>query len=132
MISHPDASPQKTPDTPPKPAPKRRQWTDAQRQAAADRARQNRPWQHSTGPRTVAGKRRAARNSYKHGYFTMEHQVLRWYIRLAALRVKVLRQKLEDEKEILRNELNARAAKRKADIDYAIAFARKYPNFFDS
>ncbi len=65
-------------------------WTDSDRQAAADRARLHRPWAKSTGPRSFAGKNISARNSYKHGRFTYEKQILRWYVRLAALRVKQL------------------------------------------
>ena len=102
-----------------------RQWTDAQRLAAAERARKNRPWQHSTGPRTVMGKRRSSKNSYKTGYYSVEHQVLRWYIRLAAQRVKLLREHIRQEKEILRNELNARAAQRKADYEFYCKYGRK-------
>ena len=118
--------------TQPTPRPTSRQWTDAQRQAAAERARKNRPWQHSTGPRTRSGKRRSARNSYKHGYFSMEKQVLRWYIRLAAQRVKLLQEHLRQEKEILRNELNARAAKRKAEFEFYKKNARESDRFFDN
>ena len=109
-----------------------RQWTDAQRLAAAERARKNRPWQHSTGPRTFMGKRRSSKNSYKPGYYSVEHQVLRWYIRLAAQRVKLLREHIRQEKEILRNELNARAAQRKADYEFYKKNARESDRFFDN
>ena len=63
-------------------------WSPEQREAAAHRAQQNRPWAHSTGPRTFTGKRTSSQNSYKHGRFSYEKQILRWYVRLAALRVK--------------------------------------------
>jgi hypothetical protein len=47
--------------------PGQRQWTPAQRATAALRASQQKPWLHSTGPRTDAGKSRAKINAYKHG-----------------------------------------------------------------
>jgi hypothetical protein len=63
-------------------------WTDGQRADAARRARLNRPWLYSTGPRTATGKQKSARNSLKHGYYTYEKQILRWYLRLCTLRLK--------------------------------------------
>ena len=41
---------------------KRRGLTEAGRQRLRDAALRNRPWQYSTGPRTAAGKARAALN----------------------------------------------------------------------
>ncbi len=35
-----------------------------------------RPWEHSTGPKTPAGKAAIARNSLKHGAFTRENRQL--------------------------------------------------------
>lgn len=82
-----------------------RQWTDKQRQDAANRARQQRPWDKSTGPRSALGKRTSSRNSYKHGRFTYEKQILRWYVRLAALRLKQFKTVLLNEKHKFENEL---------------------------
>jgi hypothetical protein len=42
-------------------------WTDARRAQQAKAIRQWRPWEHSTGPRTVGGKARVARNAYRGG-----------------------------------------------------------------
>jgi len=42
-------------------------WTEARRRAQAERCRANRPWEHSTGPKSAAGKARSALNAYKHG-----------------------------------------------------------------
>ncbi|MHC4346126.1 MAG: hypothetical protein ACYSUP_15745 [Planctomycetota bacterium] len=42
-----------------------RQWTDQQRAAQAERCRKQQPWKHSTGPKSVAGKRKVAQNSRK-------------------------------------------------------------------
>jgi hypothetical protein len=48
----------------------KRVWTDAQRAAAAERARKSKPWLRSTGPKTAAGKARSAQNALKHGYYS--------------------------------------------------------------
>jgi hypothetical protein len=63
-------------------------WSIEQRKAAAKRARLNRPWLYSTGPRTAEGKRASSRNSYKHGHYSCERQFIRFYLRLCALRLK--------------------------------------------
>lgn len=42
-------------------------WTPARRKRQADLIRQWRPWEKSTGPQTIDGKARAARNAYKGG-----------------------------------------------------------------
>ena len=39
-----------------------RKWSDEQRRQQAERIRQWQPWRNSTGPRTRAGKRKAAKN----------------------------------------------------------------------
>lgn len=44
-----------------------RYWTPEQRQQQAQRIRQSRPWEHSTGPRSAAGKQVASRNAYRGG-----------------------------------------------------------------
>lgn len=82
-----------------------RQWTDKQRHEAAERARLHKPWSHSTGPRSALGKRTSSRNAYKHGRFTYEKQILRWYVRLAALRLNQFKAHLLNEKQKFENEL---------------------------
>jgi hypothetical protein len=49
----------------------RRQWTEEQRQAQAQRCRQNQPWRHSTGPKSVAGKRKVSQNPRKPASFEL-------------------------------------------------------------
>jgi hypothetical protein len=66
-------------------------WTDGQRADAARRARLNRPWLYATGPRTARGKQKSSRNSLKHGYYSQEKEILRWYLRLCALRLKQIK-----------------------------------------
>lgn len=89
-------------------------WTQEQKAEAARRARLNRPWLHSTGPRTTQGKRTSSRNSLKHGYFSREKQALRWYLRVCILRLKQIRcfEKIQAAKyrkwKETRNELTCR------------------------
>lgn len=42
-------------------------WTPERRAAQAERARSQKPWTKSTGPRTKAGKKRVSKNAIKHG-----------------------------------------------------------------
>jgi len=35
-------------------------------------ARRNRPWEKSTGPKTILGKRVCSQNSLKHGFFSKD------------------------------------------------------------
>lgn len=50
-------------------------------QASKDRLRaaaiRNRPWEHSTGPRTTGGKARSRMNALKHGRETAERRAFR-------------------------------------------------------
>ena len=45
-------------------------WTDEARARQAEQIRKTRPWDHATGPKTPAGKKRSARNAYKHGLYS--------------------------------------------------------------
>ena len=58
-----------------------RAWNDAQRAQAAARARVLKPWKHSTGPKTAAGKLRSSMNAYKHGHNTRAYRELKWVLR---------------------------------------------------
>jgi hypothetical protein len=42
-------------------------WTPERRAAQAEAIRRWKPWEHSTGPRTAEGKRRAAKRGWKGG-----------------------------------------------------------------
>jgi uncharacterized protein (DUF1800 family) len=42
-------------------------WTSERRAQQAQAIRHWRPWEHSTGPRTVVGKTRSSRNAYRGG-----------------------------------------------------------------
>lgn len=43
-----------------------RGWPPARRKAQAERIRTQKPWLHSTGPRTIKGKQRTRLNGLKH------------------------------------------------------------------
>ena len=47
-----------------------RTWTPEARAAHSALIKRLKPWTKSTGPKTAAGKAKAAKNSYKHGFFT--------------------------------------------------------------
>jgi hypothetical protein len=57
------------------------QWTPEQRAEQAAIIRQRRPWEKSTGPRTVAGKMKASMNATKHGTRSRGAQALREAVR---------------------------------------------------
>lgn len=42
-------------------------WTEEKRKAQAERTRAQKPWLATTGPKTLAGKKRSSRNALKHG-----------------------------------------------------------------
>ncbi len=42
-------------------------WTQEKREAAAERARHQKPWEKSTGPTTFEGKAAVKNNALKHG-----------------------------------------------------------------
>jgi hypothetical protein len=51
-------------------------WTDEQRTAQAERCRQHQPWKHSTGPKSVAGKRKVSQNPCKPASFELSDAIL--------------------------------------------------------
>lgn len=44
-----------------------RHWTQKERMLQSKLIKQQKPWQHSTGPKTLQGKAKSKLNSYKHG-----------------------------------------------------------------
>ena len=42
-------------------------WTKERRRKQAERCRANKPWQQSTGPKTIIGKTITSQNATKHG-----------------------------------------------------------------
>ena len=65
-------------------------------------AHRNRPWEHSTGPRTVQGRRRSSQNALKYGFYTAEqiaqHREFRRSLRLS-LQVSGLMMKILEARE---------------------------------
>jgi len=49
-------------------APRTNGWTPERRARQAQKIREWKPWQKSTGPRTPEGKRKVSQNAYKHGF----------------------------------------------------------------
>ena len=78
---------------------RRKPWTPERRAKQAERARSTQPWAKSTGPRTAAGKARAAANALKHGFRSRafverireERQLVRDAAAIIALAKSVLR-----------------------------------------
>lgn len=54
-----------------------RRWTEEERKRQAERIRQWRPWESSTGPKTEEGKAIASRNADKGGQRPMLRQLSR-------------------------------------------------------
>lgn len=53
--------------------PQAKGWTEERRRRQAERIRMQKPWLHSTGPRTTAGKARSSRNARRHGLRSAEY-----------------------------------------------------------
>ena len=66
-------------------------WTPERRARQAQAIRRWRPWEHSTGPRTLAGKARSAHNAFTGGHWRRERALL-----------KALRQVLRKHRDALR------------------------------
>ena len=57
-------------------------WTEERRKAAAERCRQHKPWEKSTGPKTPAGKVRSSLNAMKRGTHSLVLQPVRRILKL--------------------------------------------------
>ncbi len=71
--------------------PRQGGWSDERRAAHAAAMRRWKPWERSTGPRTAAGKARAARNALKHGLHTKLMRRARRLLRRQAHFVRAVR-----------------------------------------
>ena len=60
-------------------------WTPERRAAQAARARAQKPWLHSTGPRSYAGKKRCKMNAIKHGHRSVRMRTLSKLLRAQQL-----------------------------------------------
>ena len=52
-------------------------WSEDRRRAQAERCRAQKPWAHSTGPKSEAGKARSSLNAFKHGGDTAYRAIIR-------------------------------------------------------
>ena len=70
-------------------------WTPERRVRQAALIRRWQPWRHSTGPKTEAGRARAAQNAHRHGFRSRDYLVMaariRCALRLAAANVARVR-----------------------------------------
>ena len=84
-------------------------WTPERRAQQAARARLMKPWRHSTGPRTEAGKARVAKNPLRHGYRSREWILRARRIRAAIrlCRITLLRVRMHRQREVEAARLNA-------------------------
>ncbi len=60
-----------------------RHWTPAEKQRQAELIRKWRPWQSSTGAKTIEGKAKSSRNAYKGG-LRQQLKTLRQFLRKQA------------------------------------------------
>jgi hypothetical protein len=90
-------------------------WTEERRQKQAERIRQNRPWEKSTGPRSAAGKARSRNNSRKHGLYDYQTREMRAALKLQRESLKALIKafKLQYGYNEIWNELKKNSAKSK-------------------
>ena len=51
-------------------------WTDERRRKQAERIRQQKPWEKSTGPKSDAWKRASSQNAYKHGHYAAQIDII--------------------------------------------------------
>ncbi len=79
-------------------------WTPERRALQAELIKNWRPWEHSTGPRTVAGKARVAQNAYKGGeqelYDNFTACYGEWYSAAAHVAREDVARKIELPKEL--------------------------------
>ena len=62
---------------------RKKTWTPERRARQAALIRRSKPWLHSTGPKTEAGKARASQNACKHGFRSRDHLLTAARIRRA-------------------------------------------------
>ena len=77
-------------------------WTPERRAAASLRARRQKPWLHSTGPKTKDGKARSCLNSWKHGLNSRSGRALRATLRGYSTFLSGLNAQITAEKRRLR------------------------------
>jgi len=66
-----------------------RQWTDAEKLRQAEIIQRVKPWEKSTGPRTVEGKEKSKMNAYQDGFYSQEgkkeHELVRSFIKIGRI-----------------------------------------------
>jgi hypothetical protein len=70
-----------------------RQWTQAERVQQSQLIQKIRPWEKSTGPRTLDGKEKSKMNSFKDGTYTLEGNSEYKYVRTLIQMARILYKK---------------------------------------
>lgn len=86
-----------------------RKWTDEQRKAQAEKLKQTKPWELSTGPKTTKGKNKVAQNGRKNA--TGKNLTKKEYIAL----IKQMNPKLVEDSELLEEMLSGITFKEEQD-----------------
>lgn len=76
-------------------------WTPRRRKQAACNARKNKPWKHSTGPRTEEGKAKVSKNAITHGNRIAELEYLRHLLHLHRQYLKRVKKEQQEKYRLL-------------------------------
>lgn len=74
---------------------RQQQWTAEKRAEQAGVIQQRKPWEHTTGPKTQAGKARSSQNAYKHGYRGQDYAELLVLLRQQELYRRYVHRKMQ-------------------------------------
>jgi len=85
-------------------------WTDERRKRQAERIRQQKPWEKSTGPKSAKGKAASSQNALKHGLYGADAETIKALLKSNREFVKLyksfcMRQILLEQTDRLYNEI---------------------------
>jgi release factor glutamine methyltransferase len=76
---------------------RQKQWTPEKKSKQARIIQKYRPWERTTGPKTIEGKAKSAQNALKHGFRSRDYAELCRLLRLQDEYVRQVRQKIKRE-----------------------------------